>query len=91
MAASNMRFGHVQPLDYNFSYDNALMLEHFRRALYIISFDTSFAFVWWKLVSLDKMAEKMVARIRVFGLAQEHILGPVAVLMMEMCVISLEA
>ena len=40
MAASNMRFGHVQPLDYNFSYDNVLMLEHFRRALYIISFDT---------------------------------------------------
>ena len=45
MAASNMRFGHVQPLDYNFSYDNVLMLEHFHRALYIILFDTSFAFV----------------------------------------------
>ena len=36
-----MRFGHVQPLDYNFSYDNVLMLEHFRRALYIISFHNS--------------------------------------------------
>ena len=48
------------------------MLEHFRRALKVISFDTSFAFVWWKLVNLDKMAEKMVAKIRVFGLAQEH-------------------
>ena len=72
MAASNMRFGHVQPLDYNFSYDNVLMLEHFRRALYIILFDTSFAFVWWKLVNLDKMAEKIIAKIRVFGLAQEH-------------------
>ena len=69
MAASNMRFGHVQPLDYNFSYDNVKTI---RKALKIISFDTSFAFVWWKLVNLNKMAEKMVDKIRVFGLAQEH-------------------
>ena len=48
------------------------MLEQFRKALKIISFDTSFAFVRWKLVNLDKMAERMVAKIRVFDLTQEH-------------------
>ena len=43
MAASSMHFGHFRPLDYNFSYDNVRTF--FRRALKIIYFDTSFAFV----------------------------------------------
>ena len=38
----------------------------------MLSFDTLFAFVQSKLVTPDKMAEKITVKIRVCGLVQEH-------------------